>query len=204
MTETNSNPPATPPTADDPRYGFAAVAQALGELIETVEAIEPSVLDGSTPCPEFAVSDLLDHVVMVMRRVAVIGNGGHFSEIEQDKLGSGWAEAFRSAAHDVMQAWTDPAKLEQVYEVPWGQIPGGPMMYTYTAELSVHGWDIATATGQSFSMDDDVLKGAMMAIQMVPAEGRDNADVPFSEVVDPGPDASVLLQLAGWAGRPVG
>lgn len=142
---TNTNPQTNPPAADDPRYGYAVVTEALGQLIETVEAIEPSVLDHETPCSEFSVSDLMDHIVMVMRRVAVLGNGGHFSEVEQEQLGSDWAKAFRAGAHDVMEAWTDPAKLEQIYEVPWGEIPGAPMIYTYTAELAVHGWDLATA-----------------------------------------------------------
>lgn len=200
---TNTNTPTDPPTADDPRFGFATVTEALGKLINTIEAIEPSVLGNDTPCSEYAVSDVLDHVVMVMRRVAVIGNGGHWSEIEQDELGSGWGEAFGTAAHDVMTAWTDPAKLEKTYEVPWGEIPGAPMMYTYTAELATHGWDLATATDQPFSIDDDALGGALMAIKFIPAEGRDTPEIPFDPVVDPGPDAPVLLQIAGWGGRQV-
>ncbi|MGH1487938.1 MAG: TIGR03086 family metal-binding protein [Acidimicrobiales bacterium] len=199
----NPNPTANTPAADDPRYGFAKVTEQLGQLMEATEAIEPSILTAETPCSEYAVSDLLDHVVMVMRRVVVIGSGRHWSEIEQDELGSGWTKAFRSAAHDAMEAWTDPAKLGQTFEVPWGEMPGAPLMLTYTGELAVHGWDLATATGQPFSVDDEFLGGALMAVKFIPAEGRDNPEVPFGTVVDPGPDAPLLLQLAGWAGRQV-
>ena len=101
-----------------------------------------------------------------------------------------------------MEAWTDPAKLGETYEVPWGEIPGGPMIYTYTAELATHGWDLATALGAEFSVDDAYLEGAYVAVQMIPAEGR-GEDMPFDPVVDPGDDAPLLLKIAGWAGRKV-
>lgn len=197
MTESN------PPAQDDPRFGLAKVTEALGELMESIEAMDPEVLTTVTPCPEFTVADVLDHVVMVMRRIAVIGNGGHFSTIDQEALGSNWSKHFRSAAHDVMEAWTDPAKLGQMFQVPWGEFPGAPVMYSYTGELAVHGWDLATATGRTFTIDDEILGGALMAAKFIPAEGRETPEVPFSAVVDPGPDAPVLDQLAGWMGRQV-
>ncbi len=202
---TNSNQESAPtdnaPTdPEDPRMGFAAVTAAVGELIKTTAA---DTLGNPTPCPEFTVKDLLEHKVMVMRRVAAIGRGEHWSSVDTETQDDGWHESFIDAAHQTQVAWTDPAKLEQVYEVPWGEIPGVPLMLTYTAELATHGWDLAHATGRDLTIDDDLLRGALMAIQFVPAEGRDHEDVPFSDVVDPGPDAPVLLQIAGWAGRAV-
>ncbi len=187
---------------DDPRSSFAAVTEALGRLMEATEAMDPTTLGQSTPCPEFTVADLMDHVVMVMRRVAVLGNGGHFSEVQHETLGSDWLKAYRSAAHDVMAAWTDPVKLGRVYEVPWGELPGAPLISTYTAELAVHGWDLATATGQTLEVDDATLAGALVAAKFLPAEGR-GPEMPFDPVVDPGPDAPVLDQIAGWMGRQV-
>lgn len=190
----------TPPGPDDPRFGFAAVTQAVGELLEATPA---DAVGKPTPCPEFTVKELSEHIILVMRRVAAIGRGEHWSTIEPEPQDSGWAESYREAAHQVMEAWTDAAKLEGMYEVPWGEIPGGPLMYTYTAELAVHGWDLATATGADFAIDDDLLSGPLMAAKFIPAEGRDTPEMPFSPVVDPGPDAPVLDQIAGWMGRDV-
>lgn len=188
------------PGPDDPRFGFAKVTDAVGKLLEATPA---DAMSKPTPCPDFAVQDLAEHVIMVMRRVAVIGNGGHWSSIDQEAQDGGWAESYRAAAHDVMEAWTDAAKLEAVYEVPWGEMPGAPMIHTYTAELAVHGWDLGTATGLDFTIEDELLAGPLMAAKFIPAEGRDTPEMPFSPVVDPGPDAPVLDQLAGWMGRDV-
>jgi uncharacterized protein (TIGR03086 family) len=193
----NTNNPAE---HDDPRTGLTAVAAQLGDLIG---ATPEDTLSNATPCPEFNVKDLQEHVVMVMRRVAAIGRGEHWSSIDSEAQDSGWHEAYLAAKQEAHEAWADPAKLGETYEVPWGELPGAPLLYTYTAELSTHGWDLATATDRPLEVDDDLLHGALVSIKFVPAEGRDDPDVPFSEVVDPGPDAPLLLQIAGWGGRQV-
>ncbi len=197
---TSTAPTTEAPTEDDPRFAFAKVVDELGQLIEKTT---PAMLGNATPCPEFTVKELLEHCVMVISRVAAIGRGEHWSTIEQEATDDGWHDDFRAGAHATMEAWTNPAILETMLEVPWGEFPGAALIYTYTAELATHGWDLSQATGLDFSIDDDLLHGALFAIQMVPAEGRDHPDVPFSEVVDPGSDAPVLLKLAGWAGRDV-
>lgn len=203
QTASASGATTTPPAApgpDDPRYAFAHVAGALGDLIEQVPT---DVLANATPCPEFTVKELLEHCVLVVRRVAAIGRGEHWSTIAEEPVDAGWADQYREGTHAIMQAWSDPAILEQVMEVPWGAFPGAALMFSYTSELAVHGWDLAQGTGLAFEVEDDLLQGALMAAKFIPAEGREDPQIPFGEVVDPGPDASVLLQMAGWLGRNV-
>lgn len=203
MTETHDVTEASTiaaPGPDDPRYGLAMAVDAVGKLME---ATPDSALALPTPCSEFAVKDLYEHLIMVLRRVGAIGRGEHWSTIDQEPQDSGWATSYREAAHAVMLAWTDPSQLGHTYEVPWGEMPGAPMIMTYTAELAVHGWDLATATGAEFTIDDDLLHGPLVCAKFIPADDRDNEDMPFDAVVDPGPTAPVLDQLAGWMGRKV-
>lgn len=208
MSETPANPSQaesqtpTAPGPGDPRYAFAVLTDAVGKLIEATDT-SPESLARDTPCAEFSLQDLLDHVVMVMRRAAAIGRGEHFATVQQEPIAGDWASQYRAGAHAVMEAWTDPQKLGQMFEVPWGMVPGGAVITTYTSELAVHGWDIATATGADFSIDDDVLANTLEGVMFVPAEGRDDPEMPFGPVVDPGPGASNLDKIAGWLGRPV-
>ena len=189
-------------TPDDPRFGLAHVVSTMRELIDGTSA---DYFDRSTPCSEFTVKDLLNHANLVMNRIAVIGNGGHWSDVtgESVAMDQGHSEAFAKAAHASHLAWTDASKLEQMYEVPWGELRGAPVLFTYTAELATHAWDLATSTGQVIAIPDDVLHGALVAAKMLPGEGRDDPEFPFDPVVDPGPDAPVLFQIAGWLGRHV-
>ena len=196
-----ASPDADGMAADDPRVGFAVVTKAVSDLI--IQTTDEQ-LSFPTPCSEFDVKDLLDHLVMVMRRVAVIGNGGHFSEVTQEGVAreAGHADSFGEAADDTRMAWTDSAKLGQMFEVPWGEIPAAPLLSTYTAELAAHGWDLAIATGRPFEIADEYLGGALFAVRMIPAEGR-GPEMPFDPVVDPGENASNLRKIAGWVGRQV-
>lgn len=187
----------------DPRPAFAEVVNTVGLLISSIEDGPAGLLDARTPCPDFSVADLLDHLMMVVRRVAVIGHGGHFSDVQHEALGSGWSKAYQACTEDMAAAWADDAQLGQLYEVPWGQFPGAPVLIAYTGELAVHGWDLAQATDQPFHIADELLELALMGAKFIPAEGRDSDEVPFSQVVDPGPGAPVLDQLAGWMGRKV-
>lgn len=191
----------TPPQPGDPRYSYAIVTSAVGDLIASVE---PSQLGNATPCDEFTLKELVEHIVLVMRRVAAIGQGHHWSTIEEEAVDAGWHDQYRSAAHAVMEAWTDAAKLDDVYEVPWGEIPGGPFFLTYTGELAVHGWDLAQATGQRFSIDDEILDPTLAGAQLaVPAEMREHPFVPFDAPVEAPAGASTLVRLAAWYGRTV-
>ena len=199
-TTNDSNPGAEMP---DPRPGLATAASAVQALIATVKTAD---FAKPTPCDEFDVQALLDHITLVFRRSVAIGNGDHWTSVEQLQIGADidtYIAEIAAAAEAQERAWSDTARLGAVVEVPWGAIPGGAVVATYTAELATHGWDLATAIGQDFSIADDALTVALFAVQQIPAEGREAPEIPFGPVVDPGPDASALLKIAGWGGRHV-
>lgn len=188
------------PEPGDPRHVFAAATAAVGSVLAVVPEASHTA---ATPCGDFTVEDLQQHIVLVMRRVAAIGNGDHWSTVTEEPTTDGWHADFTAAAHDVMHAWADPSKLERDYEVPWGTVPGVPMILSYVGELATHGWDLATAIGVPFELDDDLLRPALEVAQFgLPADQR-NGEVPFGPVIDAGPEAPVLLELVGWFGHPI-
>jgi len=185
----------------DPRPGLAAVIEPLQALMVEVAADE-SNLTKATPCPEFDVAGLLDHIVFIARRVAVLGQGGHFADVPDVHLAGDWAEAFGAAADDIERVWSDPAKLDQSYTVPWAEgIPGAPLLMAYTSEFATHGWDLAQAVDGNYQPDEEALAGALIAVKHIPAEGRDDPMVPFGPVVDAPSDATPLEQIVAWTGR---
>lgn len=187
----------------DPRPGLATAADAIQALLKKVKTAD---FAKTTPCDEFDVQSLLDHITLVFRRSAAIGKGDHWTSVEQVKVGDDigtYSSEIAAAAEAQGLAWSADERLGATVEVPWGAIPGGAVVATYTAELATHGWDLATALGEDFSIPDEALTVALFAVQQIPAEGRDVPEIPFGPVVDPGPDASTLLKIAGWGGRQV-
>lgn len=202
MTDTSnaSGTSAARPPAD-PRGGlFKAVALAPSVLA----AVRPDQYDQGTPCPEYSVRDLSNHLVSVLRRVTVLGNGGSFMSVPNlaDDIADGaWADAWTGAAKEFDAVWSDPAVLGRQIALPWGPVPGAVASVIYTNEFVLHLWDIAKATAQSPQWDPEMLAAPLAVMRRaVPAEPR-GGQVPFGPVVEVHEDAPDIDKLVGWYGR---
>ena len=204
-------------TITDPRTVFSNAVQLGGSV---VAAVRPDQLDGPTPCGEYNVRQLLGHLVAVLERVAVLGQGGDGMAVPAEASGiadDGWQAAWEAAAADVEKAWSDDAAMARTYTFPWAVHDGAATLAMYTSELSVHTWDLARATGQRPAWDDDVLTVALASIQVdlpggnraamfdamretMPPELRDFTP-PFAEVVPVPDDAPLIDRLVAWTGR---
>jgi uncharacterized protein (TIGR03086 family) len=203
--------------ADDPRAVFARAIALAGAVIRAVPADR---LHDATPT-DMDVRELLEHLVMVLRRVACAGRGEQpwqWPTDAADVPDDGFAEAWLAAAHDVQAAWTDDARLERPTALPWGTFPGHEVLGVYTNEITVHTWDLARATGQEPQWDESVLVAADAAIHAqlpmadrteywaaaaasIPLpEGVEWVD-PFGNAVDVPADAPAIDRLVAWNGR---
>lgn len=195
-------PGATAPAdLPDPRPGLAAALDVAGSVIA---GIEPGHLDRATPCAEWTVLDLARHQISMVRRLAAVARGEHWSvapELATDVAVDDLARAWTAARAGADEVWADPSVLGRFCELPFGTLPGAAVAAVYTAELSVHAWDLAAATGESPAWDDRVLAAALVTVQQgIPAEGR-GAELPFDPVVPTAPDAPAIDRLVAWLGR---
>ncbi len=203
------------PGPDDPR---TAVATAVATLLPVVGRVAPDQLGMSTPCDGMDVAGLGEHLVMVVRRIACAGRGDDLSTWPADAADvapADWAEAILAAAHDCQAAWTDDV-LDRPTPVPWGVFSGAEVLAVYANELTVHTWDLATATGQQVDWNDGVLHASWAAIRrQLPTAGRtpmwdamrsqlpDGVEWqdPFGDAVQVPEDAPLIDRLVAWNGR---
>lgn len=185
----------------DPRFDFAQIVSVTGDLIANTD---PSHMSNATPCSEYTVDNLTGHLVAIMARVAAVARGEDpFSvpQIQATPTEGSWHDAWMERAHEVQAAWTDPAVLGRDLTLPFGVLPGAAALTIYCAEIAVHAWDLAMATGRTATFDDAWLAPALEATKFgVPAEGR-GEEMPFDPVVEVSADAPLVDQLAGWLGR---
>lgn len=212
---TIDGPTTAPLSPDDPRSTFAAAVRTARTVMA---AVGPDQWASPTPCGAMTVRDLLEHLVMVGRRVAMAGRDvplDRWPVDAADVAPGGWADAFTAAAHDVQSAWPDEV-LDRPTQVPWGRFPGREVLEIYTNEVTVHTWDVATATGQHPDWDPAVLEVSWRAIrsqlpdpQRAPMwqearrhlpEGVEWAD-PFADAVPVDEDAPLIDRLVAWNGR---
>ncbi|WP_407842043.1 TIGR03086 family metal-binding protein (plasmid) [Streptomyces sp. DSM 116496] len=203
MTETANTAPSTSssPDATDPRGGLFKAVELVGR---TLAGVRPDQYDTTTPCPDYSVRDMGNHLVSVLRRVAVLGAGGSFMSVPHfaDDVADGdWATAWAAATKEFDAVWSDPAVLGRQIGLPWGPVPGVVGAVIYTNELVLHTWDLAKATGQSPEWDPEILAAPLAHMhRAVPAEPR-GGQVPFGPVVEVHEDAPDIDKLVGWYGR---
>ena len=180
-----------------------------------IAGVQPEQLTDPTPCTDMNVRALLAHLVGVLDRVAALGHGEDpFAVTETPVPGDHWADAWEDSARRAAEAWSDVAVLERPMALPWIQGSGAEVLASYFSELTVHTWDLATATGQQPDWDDTVVAAALEARRILPAENRrafyeeistamglDEVAVPFDEAVPIADDAPAIDRLVAWNGR---
>lgn len=219
-TDTTHTTDTTVPGPDDPRTVFAHAVATAGRAIA---AVRPEQLDLPTPCDQFDVRALLGHLLVVLRRVALLGEGNDPMALPRVITGvddGAWLDTWRGDAHRVQAAWTDDA-LGRTMVLPWVTAPGAAMLAMYTSELTVHTWDLATATGQHPQWDDQVVAVSTAAAQRgLPSGDREAAFAelmanlppnapagfgadgrPFGNPVAVDEQASPIDRLVAWYGR---
>jgi uncharacterized protein (TIGR03086 family) len=212
-----TNTPITTLSPTDPRTVFAHAVATAGAAIA---AVRPDQLTEPTPCDQFDVRALMGHLLVVLRRVALLGEGSDpmaLPRVVEGVADDGWHDAWTSDAHRVQAAWTDDATLTRTMVLPWAEAPGAAMLAMYTSELCVHTWDLASATGQQPAWNEQVVQVALeAALRALPSGDREAAfaaiaaDLPASVVAGGRPfgnqvavadDAPVIDRLVAWYGR---
>jgi uncharacterized protein (TIGR03086 family) len=183
----------------DPRKIYQ---RALDQTATIITAVRPDQFDLPTPCDGWDVKTLLNHIVGAVTRAALIGEGADALKISPfaPEGTSDWPAAYRDAADRARAAWADDAKLDALFNVPWGKVPGRGAVTGYAEEILTHGWDLAAATGQETERDPELAEFALEFVRrFIPSGGREN--LPFGPAAPAPEGAGPYAQLAAWLGR---
>jgi uncharacterized protein (TIGR03086 family) len=172
------------------------LAQVMSLLSGVTENLKPEHLDKPTPCSEFTVRGVLEHM---------IGGGTAFAaayrgETPPEPDFSDPLENFSAAMGELSAAVSAPGALDKTVEAPFGEVPGDVFARFIALDGLVHGWDIAQATGQSYDPPKDL-------VDAVDAFARQSIDplrgAAFGDAVEPSSGATPIECLAAYTGRSV-
>jgi uncharacterized protein (TIGR03086 family) len=178
---------ATSTTTEAQRVLIHALDQA-GDVLDHVRAEQVAK---PTPCGEWDVGALADHLVQAPKNFLVMMSGEQPDwSAPTPHLTEGWAASYRVHADDLIHAW-HALKGDPPVPASW-----------QVAELAVHTWDLAVAIGYPVDrLDTEVAEVGLdfMRDNMTP-ERRGDA---FGPEVEPPADAGPYDALAAFAGREV-
>jgi uncharacterized protein (TIGR03086 family) len=178
--------------------------RSFDQAATTMRGVSGDQLGLPTPCTEFDVAALLTHLVGVGHRIAGMGRGepqrGPVKATDAVATGV-WAAAFDATRQEAVASWADDAVLDRKIELPFGTFDGATVASIYSMELTAHTWDLAKATGQVPTLDDELAVAILPIAQVVLPPEQRGGFIPFGAVVTVEPDASPYDRLAAHLGR---
>jgi uncharacterized protein (TIGR03086 family) len=179
------------------------MTDAAEAAVRTVSNVDAGQFGGPTPCTDWDVRTLLNHLILwTSYSLEARAQGGSVSQelMDRDFAGEpGFADGYRTQLDRALAAWADPAAWERELSVMGTDTPAADVAALNIAEMVLHGWDLATATGQRYTVSEAAAAAAASAVEA-------NADLfrqykGFAEPVEVPASASALDRLLAASGR---
>jgi uncharacterized protein (TIGR03086 family) len=172
---------------------------ACEQMTGLVSEITNEQLAGPTPCTEYTVGGLIDHVDLVVQGATALALGSElpvagYSHVEPD-----WRDIVTQNLQALGRAWDDPAAWEGIEGVPGSDLSNTTWGKITLTELVVHGWDIATAIGQTFDLPENTLQACFDHVAVF-VPNAPLADL-WGPPIEVSPDAPLLDRIVAITGR---
>jgi uncharacterized protein (TIGR03086 family) len=182
--------PDSPPTDE-----LASAEAALGALRHVLHPISRDELSKSTPCSEYDVMQLTDHL---MNSITLLG-GAAGAELPERNSEDSVERQIVGAARPALDAWHRRGLTDTV-TIGTNEIPATFAVSILSVEFLVHGWDYATATTHPIDVAESLADYVLgLAHKVITPQGR--ATVGFDDPVAVPDDAPALDRLIAFTGR---
>ncbi|MGW0178820.1 TIGR03086 family metal-binding protein [Nocardia sp. NPDC003345] len=184
----------------DFRNDLAAAHEWVAALMT---AVRPDQWADPTPCAEFDVRALLEHLSCHPAKIAATAHGDDPRQLPSHAAidASRPGEDYLKRAVSALDQWADDALLTRPVTAPWGAAPGGLALGGYLMETVAHGWDLAVATGQPAEADPALVAKAQAVADRALSDAFRGPRSPFGPRVEPRPEAGPTDRLAAFLGR---
>lgn len=126
----------------EPKTLFAKVLQ---QASSTVRMVRPDMLDNTTPCSEWKLKDLLNHMVYELLWAPEIIKGKTTKQLgnrfDKDLIGSNAQYAWQHAADAALVA-VHSAEEDSAAHLSYGDVKTSAYIQELAADLCIHAWDV--------------------------------------------------------------
>ncbi|MEV6208480.1 TIGR03086 family metal-binding protein [Kitasatospora sp. NPDC051914] len=186
---------------DTVRTLFAAAQDTFGWHVR--RAAEGGLWQDPTPCTEWTVRDLVNHLTAEHLWVPPLLEGRTVAEIgdrfDGDVLGDDPVAAWTAAAEASRAAFAAPGVLERTVHLSYGERPVLGYCREMTVDAIVHSWDLAVGVGADRAMDPAAADFAFAEVAPY-ADGLASSGV-FGPPVPVPADADAQTKVLGLTGR---
>jgi uncharacterized protein (TIGR03086 family) len=176
---------------------------AAAEVARVVAGIRDDQLGDPSPCDGMPVAGLLDHMVgltYAFRCAAEKTPLPDAPSVSADALVADWRTRLPAQLSALAEAWRSPGAWEGMAAAGGVTMPAPAMAAVALDEVVIHGWDLAVATGQPYSVSDRDAAACTSFAEAVGESPEERAGLYGPRVPVP-TDASPFDRLLGLTGR---
>jgi uncharacterized protein (TIGR03086 family) len=140
---------------------------ACHRMAEVVAGIGDDRIDGPTPCSEYTVAGVVQHVDAVSQGFAALARaaagaapdtGGEPVVVD---FGEGWRDTVAAHVRDLGAAWRDEEAWRGSSSAGGLELSNGLWGRIALTEMVVHGWDLAQAADRPFELPEETLRACL-------------------------------------------
>jgi len=139
-------------------------ARAVAEFLAVVEQVPAHSWTAPTPCADWDVRALVNHVVGEDRWVVPLLKGRTIADVgdalDGDLLGAAPVEAAVAAGKAASAALAQPGAVERTVHLSFGDFSGEDYAWQVLADHVVHTWDLLAAIGTDRSLDRGLVEAS--------------------------------------------
>jgi uncharacterized protein (TIGR03086 family) len=183
------------------------IRRTIAEADRLVQGTTDEQLGIQTPCTEWSVRDLINHITGGSTMFARCVEDGSIPDDELgaimggDNLGDDFKGAWSAASTRAVAAFESPGALEKMVTLPFGTMPANIALAIAVFDVTTHACDLASVTGQSIAdrglLDAALATGKAMIAPEMRAPGLFDPEQPCPD------GAPAEQQLLAFAGRQV-
>lgn len=133
--------------------------------------VRPEQWTGSTPCTEWDIRDLVNHMTRGNLNYVQLLHGGTAADFirlrEVDALGSDPVGAFTRSVRECAGAFAVPGALRTVLDYPLGRAAGEQLLAVRTTDSVVHTWDLARAVHTDEELDASLVSWIVTNLEAI-------------------------------------
>ncbi|MEU0355515.1 TIGR03086 family metal-binding protein [Streptomyces cyaneofuscatus] len=179
----------------------ALLEAAAGRALPVVRGIDDGQLGRRTPCAEYDVRALLNHLFLVVVNFQALAAREEADFGHQPEFVTGdWRARFGAETARLVEAWSVPGAEEGTT----GQmgLPARTVGLMVLGDLTVHAWDLARATGAEFVPDPGVVEEVGPGLATLAPQAREMKV--FGEPFPVGAGATAFERVLAVTGRDPG
>lgn len=177
---------------------------AVASTRSVLTGVTKSQLNDATPCAQWSVSQLINHIVGGQYFFAAALKGENPDGEAPDFSAGDFVEAFDTGSNLCLQGFASDGIMDKMITLPFGEMPGSAFVGLAATDTFTHGWDLARATGQDTDLAPELAAQLLVGSQKnISPAFRNDEGHPFGPEMAAPAGASSADQLAAFLGRQV-